>query len=224
MEKMSNKKISPRKKRAEIFLIVIGCCCLLAAASLSVYNCYDDSRAASASDNLTQRLTGLIETGVLTHNEEVSIPNEKAIKLSESVESEAKDDGMKAVYVSGYKICGTIAIPDIGVDLAIIGNWSYPNLRIAPCRYSGTPDGQMILLAHNYDRHFGRIDELEPGDTVTFTDIDGVVYKYAVTGTEIWATDQLREIISGDDWDLTLFTCTYGGSNRVVVRCERVAE
>ena len=33
----------------------------------------------------------------------------------------------------------------------------------------------------------------------------------------------VEDMISGE-YDLTLFTCTYGGENRVTVRCDRVVE
>ena len=36
---------------------------------------------------------------------------------------------------------------------------------------------------------------------------------------------QIEEMVGkadGDDWDLTLFTCTTGGSARCAVRCTRV--
>ena len=77
----------------------------------------------------------------------------------------------------------------------------------------------MIIMAHNYEQHFGLIKDLVPGDAVIFTGVDGTVYNYEVRGTETWATSQLAEVLGGDGWDLTLFTCTYGGANRVVVRC-----
>jgi sortase A len=58
---------------------------------------------------------------------------------------------------------------------------------------------------------------VKPGDTVTFEAVDGTVYQYVVSETEILSSN-MYDILK-EDWDLTLFTCTYGGTNRVVVRC-----
>jgi len=126
---------------------------------------------------------------------------------------------MTSQSIQGYDIIGSLSIPAIDRKLPVISQWSYPNLRAAPCRYSGTPDGQMVLLAHNYAKHFGHLKDLQKGDSVTFTDVSGKVYNYKVSKIETIDGYQLSSILSGKDWDLTLFTCTYGGKQRVVVRC-----
>lgn len=129
---------------------------------------------------------------------------------------------MEVLNIDGYDIIGQLYVPDAEINLAVISEWSYPNLKVSPCRYSGTPDDKMILLAHNYDTHFGRLNMLEPGDSVYFMDVEGTAYTYEVLRTEEWNTNQLEQILGGEDWDLTLFTCTYGGKSRVVVRCSLV--
>ena len=75
-------------------------------------------------------------------------------------------------------------------------------------------------MAHNYDKHFVNIDQLELGDAVLFTDMDGVTTGYEVVAVDILAPSAVEEMTSGA-FDLTLFTCTYGGQNRVTVYCDR---
>ena len=60
----------------------------------------------------------------------------------------------------------------------------------------------------------------QAGDTVVFTDTAGSVFTYAVSGLEQLLPSQGKEMREGD-WDLTLFTCTVGGQQRVTVRCEQ---
>ena len=186
-----------------------------------MYNQWISSQAASASEALTDTLSSLLEESETTE------PNNVADSLlgnsevgAESSSAEESEPALQTVSVSGYDIAGIIAIPAININLAVIAEWSYPKLKVSACRYSGAPSGQFVILAHNYKRHFGRINELQPGDPVIFTEPDGTVYNYEVTGTEIRGKYELKDIESGD-WDLTLFTCTYGGANRVVVRCKR---
>lgn len=76
-------------------------------------------------------------------------------------------------------------------------------------------------MAHNYARHFGGIKDLEIGDIVQFIDIDGVIYRYAVAAQETLERGDVAAM-TGSDYDLTLFTCTYGGRQRVTVRLNRV--
>ena len=75
-------------------------------------------------------------------------------------------------------------------------------------------------MAHNYDSHFGPISKLEIGDSVIFVDMDGNTITYEVVGKDILAPTAVEEMTSGA-FDLTLFTCTYGGASRVTVYCDR---
>lgn len=94
-------------------------------------------------------------------------------------------------------------------------------LRRTPCRYSGSAyRDDLILLAHNYESHFGRLKSLSPGDAVLFTDADGNEFAYEVLELEMLRPTAVEDMTAGD-WDLTLFTCTLGGQARVTVRCLR---
>ena len=53
-----------------------------------------------------------------------------------------------------------------------------------------------------------------------FTDLDGMRYCYQVVKVETLEPTAVEEMSAGK-YDLTLFTCTYGGASRVTVRCER---
>ena len=74
-------------------------------------------------------------------------------------------------------------------------------------------------MAHNYRNHFGRIKGLSEGDSVSFTDMDGVTYAYTVVAKDILAPTAVEEMTAGE-YDLTLFTCTPGGASRVTVYCK----
>jgi len=209
------------RSRIGKILIVLGCCCVIAAAAFYMYNQWVSNRAASASEELTGTLSALMAASATSAPEdEDDDPLLDAAEAEATPAADTADGELATVNVDGYDVIGVISIPAIDRELAVISEWSYPNLQISACRYSGAPAGQLIILAHNFQRHFGLINELQPGDAVTFTDVEGNVYDYEVTGTEIKGKYELQDILSGD-WDLTLFTCTYGGANRVVVRCER---
>ncbi len=79
----------------------------------------------------------------------------------------------------------------------------------------------MVVMAHNYDRHFGRISSLNIGDPVQFVDAKGNIFRYIVAKHETLEPGAVKPM-TNNDYDLTLFTCTYGGASRVTVRLERV--
>jgi sortase A len=78
-------------------------------------------------------------------------------------------------------------------------------------------------MAHNYSSHFGRIDQLSMGDPVLFADVNGKLTEFEVVGREVLPPTAVEEMTSGA-YDLTLFTCTYGGANRVTVYCDQIQE
>lgn len=190
-------------KRAVIF-IVIGCGMLLAAAALFAYNTMDSRRAGEESARMLENL----EKSML------SDATRQAIDESEGV--------MPARVIDGINMIGVVSVPSVGIELPVAAEWSYQNLKKSACRYSGTAkDGRLIILAHNYRRHFGNLKNAVKDDTVQFLDVNGNLYQYKVTSTEILEKKELDKLTEAES-DLTLFTCTYGGQRRIVVRCQKL--
>ena len=109
-----------------------------------------------------------------------------------------------------------------------MSEWSYAGLKVAPGRYSGsTYADNMVVCAHNYAKHFSPIKWLTEGAQVYFTDMDGMRWTYEVSYVENLQPTQIEEMTEkteeSDEWDLTLFTCTTGGSARCAVRCVRTS-
>lgn len=127
----------------------------------------------------------------------------------------------KTVEIEGYSYMGYLSIPSLGLELPVMSEWDYTRMRIAPCRYSGTVEMRnLVIAAHNYPGHFGRLSELMEDDKICFTDVNGVISSYRVVSVDILGEAAVEEMTDGE-YDLTLFTCTYSGQSRVTVRCEK---
>ena len=134
----------------------------------------------------------------------------------------AKEQEIWAEIDSDWYI-GILTIPTLQVEVPIFSEYVFDQLPYTPCRYAGSYlTDNMIVAAHNYDSHFGRIRKLDSGDRIDFTDVTGTVYHYQVIQTEILPDTAVEEMEQGN-WDLTLFTCTLSGTQRVTVRCERIS-
>lgn len=130
---------------------------------------------------------------------------------------------MTEVVIDGHAYIGYLAIPELELELPVMADWNYKKLRVAPCRYTGSVRGEdLVIMAHNYASHFGTLSKLSEGDSVIFTDMDGIVTVYEVVAQDILDPYAVEEMTSGE-FDLTLFTCTYGGENRVTVYCDRAS-
>ena len=130
---------------------------------------------------------------------------------------------MPVVEIDGREYVGTLYLPTIGRTLPVLNGWSGELLKIAPCRYLGSAyNDNLIVMAHNYDSHFGRLKKLQIGDPVTFQDVEDHDFEYEVVSLEILNPEDVEPMEEGD-WDLTLFTCTIGGKTRITVRCARMS-
>lgn len=131
---------------------------------------------------------------------------------------------MPVVEIDGQEYIGFVSIPALGLELPIMADWSYDKLQTAPCRYTGDMYADdLVIMAHNYEKHFGKLDDLRAGDIITVTDMDAVMVDYEVIALDVLAPDAIEEMTAGE-YDLTLFTCTYGGKSRVTVRCDRLTQ
>lgn len=191
------------KKKGKIF-ITIGLLMLTAALCITIYNMWDSMRAANAAQDVLSR----IETGA---QQMEGIPE---YLLNPDMEMPTKE-------IDGNLYVAAIEMPSIGLKLPVISDWSYDRLKIAPCRYSGSAyKDDLVIAAHNYRQHFGRIGKLRPDDEIILTDMAGNVFQYRVVSLETLKPTAVEEMKSGE-CDLTLFTCTLGGQSRVTIRCEK---
>ena len=194
--------------------MLCGVALVLAALGLFLMNRREAENAELQSAILLPQLVDMAqqpETQEETRLPEPEIPEELLT---------AEDVKMEEVELDGHIYIGYLSMPTVELELPIMSEWSYEKLTIAPCRYYGTLRGKdLVLLAHNYDRHFGRLNDLKVGDSVYFTEMDGTVTAYKVIARDILDPYAVEEMTAGL-YDLTLFTCTYGGRSRVTVYCD----
>ena len=204
------------KAKFGIFCMILGAVLVLGALGLAVYN---QNEAAQAQQISAAVLPELMEKIRQEKSEAVTEPPTQ--QIPESLRT-PEDVEMAEMVIDGERYIGCLSVPGLELELPVMSDWSYPQLRKAPCRYYGTAlGGDLVLMAHNYARHFGYISQLKAGDPVYFTDADGNVHCYEVAAVDVLAPTAVEEMTAGD-FDLTLFTCTYGGKSRVTVFCDRV--
>ncbi len=193
------------------FFTFLGITFLLCAVALTGYNFYDEYRAARSAQNILNDVSEQTDTESGSSDELV---------VSDYLLDPNMDMPVKTV--DGQKYIGVLKIPALSLTLPVLSDWSYGKFKVAPCRYYGSVYGDnMVIAAHNYRRHFGKLKTLKPGSGVSFTDVDGNEFEYEVTEVQILKPQDVEEMTESDA-DLTLFTCTVGGRTRVTVRCERI--
>jgi LPXTG-site transpeptidase (sortase) family protein len=119
----------------------------------------------------------------------------------------------------GPTITGRIEIPKIGLDhLTYEGN-TLAQIKYGPSHWPGTPmpghAGNSVFPGHRttHSKPFFHINELVPGDTITFTTGEGrfvysVYESHIVRPTEMWVVENTPDAI------VTIFGCHPRGSAR----------
>lgn len=210
--------MSKKKKNwiGKIFTIT-GLLLFAAALALFVYNLWDGYRAEQSREKLLEEYRD--------KNQNISDEGEQAEESDGQIPDYQLNPEMEMPKVmleelDGAACIGVLEIPKIDLKLPVLNEWSYPLLKKAPCRYSGSAYlDNLVIAAHNYRTHFGKLKELEMGDEVIFTDAAGNRFEYKVAVVEALTPQSVEDMTSGE-WALSLFTCTLDGKNRVTVRCD----
>lgn len=206
----SGRELKKKKRKPGNIFIAAGCILIFASLCIVVYNIYDGRRAGNASDAIVHKL-------------DREIP-ERRKNISSGI-----PDKMPVVTSDGHRYIGELIVPSLSLRLPVMENWSYRNLRISPCRYSGSYlTDDLVICGHNYARHFSPLKWVNKGAKVSFVTADDEKISYKVEAVERLLptdVDKMAEKSYDSDnksrWDMTLFTCYTGGFTRCAVRCKR---
>lgn len=205
MERNKKKRFTRGKA-----LMLSGIVLLLGAGGLYGYNQWMDYQAGQES-----------EEAVITLVEEIQNNDVVIVEVPEAEEGSSAEL-MKVAELDGAYYMGVLTIPALEKILPIQSDWSTEKLKRTPCRYSGSiEEGELVIAGHNYKKHFTGLSRLAQGDSVVFTDLEGNQIFYEVREIYTVAATDIEGMVNSG-YDLSLFTCNYGGKARVTVRCSRV--
>ena len=204
------------RNKAGIVFIALGAVLILSALLLLLYHRHEADLAGKEAEILLSDVEAAI--GGQTSSGGPTDPTE------ETETEPTLPPELPVVHLNGYDYVGYVEIPALELKLPVMATWDYDLLQVAPCRQFGSSrTDDLVIAAHNYVTHFGYLKKLIPGDTVVFTDMDGIVNTYAVEKTETLDPTSV-DAVKNSGCDLVLYTCTIGGKTRVCVFCNRVPE
>lgn len=195
------------KSKAGIFLMLAGGAAIIFSLIIIAENIRLDSQGKKNSENVLN----ILESEISSYSEDennITYTDGNGLKKS------------KTISVDNNYYSGIIDIPEIGIKLPVMSEWNYDNLNISPCLfYNDEKNNRKIIAGHNYSSHFGKLKQLKQGDYIIFTNAENKRVIYKVLQTEILGSTDTDKMLGGDDWNLTLFTCSLSGYERVTVRC-----
>ncbi len=207
---MGRKKKSDKKDARSGLVLLAGIVLVSSAVCLVLYNSWDDMRAGS---DVAEECVGVVRF----------IPDRNGNSDQSGIapdNSRSVTTDMPVKTYQGADFAAVLEIPSLSLELPVRNVWSYPGLRRSPCRYAGSAyTDDLVICGHNYQSHFGKLKNLTQNDEITVTALNGDVFTYRVREVTELVPNAIEEM-KHSDYDLTLFTCTIGGSKRVTVRCE----
>lgn len=199
------------KNKCSLILIITGTALILSALFLCIYNIIEDKNSGEKAEKILNNLKNEI---VVSETDSSADDFFSRFEQNDNKKIQTKE-------IDGSTFIGYLTMPTIDLELPVMSEWSYDKLSSSPCRYKGSAeDKDLIIAAHNYSSHFRNIANLYSGDIFYFTTVEGKVYEYMVTNTEQINGSDINSMIDDPDesWDISLFTCTLDGRNRITVR------
>lgn len=201
------------RKALGVICMLLGVALLCGSLGLFLHNRTEETEAVEVAQSV---LPHIIQQIPEEPAEEVLIEQMIPVEFLKP-----EDLTMTEVEIDGEAYIGYLSIPALELDLPVMSGWTEQGLRKATCRYAGTLRGDdLVIMAHRYRGYFRHLPDLNDGDQVIFTDMDGVVTTYQVVARDVVPSTAVEEVTAGY-YDLTLFTCTYGAQERFVIYCDR---
>ena len=210
-----------KKSKSGTVFMSLGLVLLVFAIGLAAYNLWSEQNAGRKSGEIVRLLSD--DTAEASDDDEAVSGHESYAGNTYGEDAPMymlfPEMEMPSKTIYGRDYIGVLYIDELGLKLPVLSELTYPGLRSSPCRYKGSAyEGNLIIAAHNYKTHFGNIKNLTPGSVIRLIDIDNNEFIYVVQTMETLSGTAIDEMEAGD-WDLSLFTCNYGGTARITVRC-----
>lgn len=198
------------------FLIALGSVLICICIVLVAHNARENLDAQSAVIEQLPAIHQVIEERKAAEHD-TSTPYIPMAATDEEVTPE-----MTSVEIDGYGYIGYLYFPSLDMELPVMDQCDSKRLRRAPCWYSGSYyTNDLVIAAHNYRSSFGKLKNIIQGDLVFFTDMDGNLRGYTVEDIELLEPEDVEQM-KKSEFDLSLYTCTYDGSQRLTVRCSEI--
>lgn len=151
--------------------------------------------------------------------------SDQGIKGNEQEEEQTEEKDHTYDYIAMVNPIAILEIPKINLKVVVAEGTEDNIIRYAVGHFEETAmpgdTGNFALAGHrNFDtgEFFLKIDKLAEGDEIKVTTLDGTVYTYNVTNSFVVQPQDTYILEESDKPIVTLVTCTYDGSERLIVQ------
>ena len=207
-----------RKKNTGLVFVVLGAVLMLSALLLVIHNTIESQNAGNAS----QEALAVVHQAINNPEANTEIAEEITVDVDETSEILFEPEQLDVIDIDGYQYIGFLSIPAFELELPVQSEATEEGLFKSPCLQYGAPMmDDAVIAAHNYKYHFLPLHDIEIGENVFFTYINGFTVDYEVKDWKIIAQTDISAVQESEH-DLVLYTCTSSGTSRVAVFCDRI--
>jgi sortase A len=219
----------PRTMRLARVLGAIGRVCITAGVLILLFVAYQlwgtgirEAQAQRKLENEFERRIG--DAGVVAPDESAQGPGPTSTTTNAAAGPASTAPVPAPPPAAEGEALAHLRIPDIGVDKIVVEGVTLDDLKRGPGHYPDTPlpgqPGNAAIAGHRttYGAPFNRINELEPGDEILVTTVQGS-FRYEVTDQLIVSPDEVGVLDNFGDNRLTLTAChpKYSARQRIIV-------
>lgn len=225
-------ELKRKKKMYKInFFLSIFLVCIL--FSYYIYAEYDRNKNEKVSEQIMASIDLKAEKDNTTIKMEENVlvvyfgdndEEQEPIKLEDLVK-----DKTSYIYIdengTQFNVAATLSIPKIDLEYPILTETSDELLKNALTKFWGPEAnevGNFVIAGHNYKnkKFFGRLTEMDIGDTITLTDVKGNDLTYEIY--DIYTVDPSDTSCTSQETngkkEVTLITCTATGFERLIIK------
>ena len=149
--------------------------------------------------------------------------NQVSSKNEETPKEKTNNNSVVETQYKGFTTVGKIEIQKTGLNLPILSQVTVQGMEVAPCLlYSKgeiNQSGNTVIVGHNYNNIFSKNKNLEKGDKISITTLDGQKVTYTIYSKFRTTPDEVDYLARkiGDKPEITLSTCTESDKYRLVI-------
>lgn len=127
---------------------------------------------------------------------------------------------MASMQIDGVNVIAVLEAPKYGRILPVASGWDTALVAAMPCRFAGSIyDQSLIIGATDGEGQFSFASQMEMGDALVLTDMEGGRYTYRVAAIQHAKHATLSKLQSGD-YALTVFVKDGKTSQYLLIRCD----
>lgn len=215
-------------KITAIILIVIGVLVILSAIAIPIYNRYHNEamikkiRDGSYAKTQTLATEAPVATEAAVTGEAVETSGSG---LDESQNNQVNKEQQANQILQAQDVIGIVEVEKLDVEYAIVEGSENANIRGAVGHLTNSAmigaQGNCVIAGHRggyYGEFFQNLDQMELGDIIKLTDINGKEYLYSVYEKKViqpWDWSVTENL--ADKRTVTLLTCEDKGTKRLSV-------